>query len=69
MKDVKAYIEHGINQLPFCLQSTSTEEKASIYDSYAEIERMRVDSKLYKIYKNSNHKFCPTYPLYIVIFP
>ena len=22
-KDVKAYIEHGINQLPFCLQSTS----------------------------------------------
>lgn len=65
-KDLKAYIELGINELPFCMQAIEASERPCIYDSYAEVERMRVDNKQYKVYKNWNYKFCSSYPLYFV---
>lgn len=59
-------INRCMNLLPFCFYTLSEYDTPNIYDSYAEIQRMRVDSRLYIVFKNANGKFCPTYPLYFV---
>lgn len=67
LKDLMAYIQMCITDIPFCFLSIEEVEKPTIYDSWAEIDRMRVDFNNYSIAKNSNGCLCSTYPFYFVI--